>query len=76
MAMSELHRITFDPQISSGRPTIRGMRIRVKDILKLLAAGARHEEILEDYPALETADISAALEYAARQSDYIVLHIA
>lgn len=74
--MSELHRITFDPHVSSGRPTIRGMRIRVKDVLELLAAGASHEEILEDYPALEPADISAALEYAARQSDHTVLRVA
>jgi uncharacterized protein (DUF433 family) len=76
MAMSELHRITFDPHISSGRPTIRGMRIRVKDVLELLASGASHEEILEYYPALEPADIRAALEYAARQSDHTVLRVA
>jgi uncharacterized protein (DUF433 family) len=76
MNMSELHRITFDPQISSGRPTIRGLRIRVKDVLELLAAGASHEEILEDYPSLEPADIRAALEYAARQSDHVVLRVA
>jgi uncharacterized protein (DUF433 family) len=76
MNMSELHRITFDSQISSGRPTIRGLRIRVKDVLELLAAGASHEEILEDYPSLEPADIRAALEYAARQSDHAVLRVA
>ncbi|WJR67127.1 DUF433 domain-containing protein [Neorhizobium sp. CSC1952] len=74
--MSELHRITFDPQICSGRPIIRGLRIRVKDILELLASGASQDEILEDYPMLEAEDIVAALEYAARQSDHIVLRVA
>ncbi len=74
--MSELHRITFDPQVCSGRPTIRGLRIRVKDILELMAAGADHDEILEDYPALEREDLSAVLEYAARQSDHTVLRVA
>jgi hypothetical protein len=48
----------------------------VKDVLELLASGATHEEILEDYPLLEASDIVAALEYAARQSDQIVLRVA
>lgn len=74
--MSELHRITFDPQVCSGRPAIRGLRIRVKNVLDLLAAGASHDEILEDYPALEREDIFAVLEYAARQSDHTVLRVA
>lgn len=74
--MSELHRITFDPQICSGRPIIRGLRIRVKDILELMAAGASHDEILKDYPTLEQEDILAVLEYAARQSDHTVLRVA
>ena len=59
-----------------GRPCIRSLRIRVKDVLDLLAAGATRDEILEDYPALEDGDITAALEYAARQSDHPVLHVA
>ena len=74
--MSELNRITTDPQHCGGRPCIRGLRVRVKDILDLLAAGATHTEILEDYPYLEEGDIVAALEYAARQSDHVVLHVA
>jgi uncharacterized protein (DUF433 family) len=74
--VSELGRITVDPQQCGGRPCIRGLRIRVKDILDLLAAGAPNEEILEDYPLLEAADIRAALEYAARQSDHPVLRVA
>lgn len=74
--MSELHRVTVDPQQCAGRPTLRHLRIRVKDILDLLAAGASHAEILADYPMLEPGDISAALEYAARQSDHPVLRVA
>jgi uncharacterized protein (DUF433 family) len=64
--MSALDRITIDPAVCGGRPCIRGLRIRVKDVLDLLAAGAAREEILEDYPYLEPADIDAVLEFAAR----------
>jgi len=68
--MSELYRITVDPSVCGGRPRIRSLRIRVKDVLDLLASGATREEILEEYPLLEAGDITAALEYAARQSDH------
>jgi len=71
--MSQLYRITADPAQCSGRPCIRGLRIRVKDVLHLLAAGATPEEILEDYPYLEPEDITAVLEFAAAQSDHPVL---
>ena len=64
--MSELHRITTDPTRCGGRPTIRGLRMRVTDILGMLAAGASCEEILDDYSYLEPGDISAAREYAAQ----------
>jgi len=74
--MSEISRITADPNRCGGRPCLRGLRIRVKDILDLLAAGASREEILTDYPLLEDADITAALEYAARSTDHPVLHVA
>jgi uncharacterized protein (DUF433 family) len=74
--MSELHRITVDPDQCGGRPFIRSIRIRVKDILDLLAAGASRDEILEDYKLLEPEDITAALEYAARAGDHPVLRIA
>ena len=74
--MSELHRINFDPEVCAGRPCVRGLRIRVKDILELLAAGATHDEILNDYANLEAGDITAALEYAARASDHVILHVA
>jgi uncharacterized protein (DUF433 family) len=74
--MSQIHRITVDPKQCGGRPCLRSLRIRVKDVLDLLAAGASRHEILEDYPLLEGDDITAALEYAARQSDHPVLRIA
>lgn len=71
--MSELHRITIRPEQCGGRPCLRGLRVRVTDLLDLLAAGAGREEILADYPYLEDGDITAALEYAAKQSDHPVL---
>ncbi|HVV94942.1 MAG TPA: DUF433 domain-containing protein [Hyphomicrobiales bacterium] len=74
--MSELHRITVDPDQCGGRPCIRALRIRVKDVLDLLAAGADRQEILQDHPLLEPEDITAALEYAARQADHPVLRVA
>lgn len=74
--MSELHRITIRPEQCAGRPCIRGLRVRVKDILDLLASGASGEEILGDYPYLEPEDIAAALEFAALQSDHPVLRVA
>lgn len=74
--MSETHRITVDPNQCGGRPCLRGLRIRVKDVLDLLAAGAGRDEILADYPLLEAGDIIASLEYAARQTDHPVLRVA
>ncbi len=74
--MSETHRITVDPNQCGGRPCLRGLRIRVKDVLDLLAAGAERDEILADYPLLEAGDIIASLEYAARQTDHPVLRVA
>lgn len=56
-----------------GRPCIRGQRIRVTDILELLGAGASVEEILADYDFLEREDILAAIDYAAYQTDHVVL---
>jgi uncharacterized protein (DUF433 family) len=67
---SFLDRITADPELCGGRPTIRGLRIRVTDILAMLAGGASRSDILRDYPYLEDDDISAALEFAARTSDH------
>ena len=64
-----LSRITTDPAVCGGRPCIRGMRIRVSDILDMLAGGASRSEILRDFPYLEDADITAALQYAARSAE-------
>jgi uncharacterized protein (DUF433 family) len=74
--MSAIDRITVNPAICGGRPCIRGLRIRVKDVLDLLAAGATRDEILADYPYLEADDIAAVLEFAARQNDHPVLRSA
>lgn len=74
--MSHLERITINPAQCGGRPCIRGMRIRVKDVLDLLAARVPELEILEDYPYLEPEDIQACLEFASAQNDHPVLAVA
>ncbi len=74
--MSQMQRITFNPNQCGGRPCIRGMRIRVKDVLEMLASGASEKDILESYPYLEREDIQASLEYAAKQVDHAVLSLA
>jgi uncharacterized protein (DUF433 family) len=74
--MKELPKITSAPNVCGGRPCIRGMRIRVSDILGMLAAGASLSEILEDYPYLEAEDIAAALDDAARQTDHLIPRLA
>ena len=66
-------RITVNPRQCGGRTCIRGMRIRVIDILELLAAGLSFEQIIEELPDLELEDIKAALLYAVRQLDHPVL---
>ncbi len=71
-----VERIVSNPAICGGRPRIRDTRIRVTDILDMLASGARLEEILEDYPDLEREDIHAALTYAARIADHRVIRAA
>jgi uncharacterized protein (DUF433 family) len=71
-----LDRITIEAGKCGDRPCIRGLRIRVTDILELLSADASYEEILSDYPYLEREDILAAFEYAAHQTDHAVLRSA
>ena len=63
--MKELDRITVNPEICLGQPTIRGMRITVSVILKQIATGMKKEEILKAYPELEEEDIIQSLKYAA-----------
>ena len=68
-----MDRITINPEQCGGRPCIRGMRIRVIDVLDLFAAGLSAEQILEEMPDLEMDDLKAALRYAARKLDHPVL---
>jgi uncharacterized protein (DUF433 family) len=65
MASPLLERITLDPAICHGQPTVRGLRYPVSTLLDLLGSGMSHEEILDDYPDLEEDDLRAALAYAA-----------
>lgn len=64
--MRRLERITIDPEICHGRPTIRGLRYTVDMVLELLSSGMSPEEILDDYEDLEKDDILAVLAYAAQ----------
>jgi uncharacterized protein (DUF433 family) len=64
-----LTRITSNPDMCGGRPCIRGMRIRVTDILQMLAEGVSSDEILRDFPDLEPDDIKACLTMAAMRTD-------
>jgi uncharacterized protein (DUF433 family) len=74
--MNHMDRITFDPEQCGGRPCIRGMRIRVKDVLEMLAARVPESEILADFPYLEPEDIQACLEFAASEMDHSILRAA
>jgi len=73
MNASLLNRITIEPGKCGGKPCIRGMRIRVSDILEMLGEGIGMEEILADFPDLEREDILASLQFAARRSDIVRL---
>lgn len=68
-----IERITINPDQCGGRPCVRGMRIRVIDVLELFAAGLNAEQILAELPDLEMDDIKAVLNYAARRLDHPVL---
>ena len=72
MSASE-DRITHNPRQCGGRPCIRGLRIRVVDVLDLLAAGLTEAEIVEELPDLEVADVRACLRYASRRLDHPTL---
>jgi uncharacterized protein (DUF433 family) len=72
--MSHLsQRITVDPEQCGGRPCVRGMRIRVTDVLDLLASGLSAREVLEELPDLEPEDIAACLRFASRRLDHPIL---
>ena len=66
-------KITLNPQQCGGRPCIRGMRIRVIDILDLLSTGLSFDEVIEELPDLEKEDILAALKYASKKLDHPVI---
>jgi uncharacterized protein (DUF433 family) len=68
-----MDRITVDPEQCGGRPCIRGMRIRVTDVLDLLAAGLTPDQIPDEMPDLEADDVRAALQFAARWLDHSIL---
>lgn len=68
-----MDRITVDPRTCGGRPCIRGMRIRVTDILDLLASGLSAQQVVEELPDLELADIEAALKFASGRLDHPIL---
>lgn len=71
--MALLDRITVEPGKCGGKPCIRGMRIRVIDVLDLLAAGLSHAQIVEELPDLELEDVKAAIAFAARRMDHPIL---
>lgn len=72
--MEKLDRITINPNICLGQPTIRGMRITVSVILKMLAGGKSIQDVLDAYPELEVEDVQQAIKYAAWVvSDQMVL---
>ena len=74
---NQLDRITVDPHILLGKPTIRGLRISVEQVLRALAAGVPTQDLLDDYPELEAADIREALAYAAdRVADERIYRVA
>ena len=66
-------RITVDPEQCGGRPCVRGMRIRLTDVLDLFSAGLAPTQILEEMPDLEAEDLKACLRYAAKQIDHPVV---
>lgn len=68
--MTQEQRITSDPEICGGKPCIRGMRIRVTDILEMLAQGVSEAQILQDFPDLDQDDIRASLHYAAQRTGF------
>lgn len=73
MTLAGFPRISIDPAICGGRPVVAGTRVRVTDILEMLAGGATTADIVEDFPYLSDADVYAALAYAASAADHPVV---
>jgi uncharacterized protein (DUF433 family) len=70
MTLAHHPRISVDPVVCGGRPTIAGTRMRVTDILEMLASGASADEIVRDFPYIKVEDIRACLAYAAGAADH------
>ncbi len=73
MTLAGFPRIAVDPAVCGGRPVIAGTRVRVTDILEMLAGGATPGQIAEDFPYVSEADVQAALAFAAGQADHAVV---
>jgi uncharacterized protein (DUF433 family) len=73
MTLAGFPRISIDPGMCGGRPVIKGTRVRVTDVLEMLAGGASAAEIAEDFPYVSEDDVRAALAYAAAQADHAVV---
>ena len=71
--MSLIERITVNPRQCGGRPCIRGLRIRVTDVLDLLASGLTREQVVEELPDLEPEDVEACLRFASRRVDHPIV---
>lgn len=71
-----LNRITFNPDQCGGKPCVRNMRIRVSDVISLLANGMTTDEVLKEMPDLSREDVQACLLYAAKKIDHPVIHAA
>ncbi|MDO9489754.1 MAG: DUF433 domain-containing protein [Sphingomonadaceae bacterium] len=74
--MSSVQHIVSDPAVCGGRPTVSGTRVRVADVLDMLAGGASEAEIVSDFPYLSVEAVRACLAYAARATDHPVVHAA
>ncbi|HET6511735.1 MAG TPA: DUF433 domain-containing protein [Candidatus Kapabacteria bacterium] len=68
--MDQMDRITVDPNVCGGKPCIRGLRVRVSDVLDLLANGLTPEQVLEELPYLEREDIMSVLRYASAKLNH------
>jgi len=73
MTLAGHPRISVDPAVCGGRPTVAGTRVRVTDVLEMLAAGASEAEIVADFPYLKRRDIRACLAYAAASADHPIV---
>jgi len=73
MTLAGFPRISADPAVCGGRPTVAGTRLRVVDVLDMLADGASEDEIVADFPYIRTEDIRACLAFAARTADHAIV---